>query len=115
VFKGSITTPVLLTVAFLPVGAFNVLLGSLLQSSVKQEYLGRVSSAFSSLTTVTLPLGSLAGGVVGDLFFPGAGLYLMAVAVFTLAVYFALNSRIRTLPRVADLNAERVALGTHGD
>jgi MFS family permease len=111
VFKGPITTPAALVVAFLPVGAFNVLLGSLLQSAVEQEYLGRVSSAFSSLTMVTLPIGSLIGGVVGDVFAPSAGLYLLAGVITLLSVYFAANSRIRTLPRVADLDHDNIGLG----
>lgn len=109
---GGFTTPVLIAVAFLPTGAFNVLLGSLLQSSVEQDYLGRVSSTFSSLTMLTLPLGSLAGGVVGDLFGPGSGIYLMGVATFVLVAYFTLNARIRTLPCVSDLDAAQLGLGT---
>ncbi|MEZ3142968.1 MFS transporter [Halobaculum sp. MBLA0143] len=112
VFKGPIVTPLALAVAFLPIGAFNVLLGSLLQSAVEQEYLGRVSSAFSSLTMVTLPVGSLIGGIVGDVFSPGAGLYLLAATTMVLAVYFAANGRIRTLPRVADLDHDNIGLGT---
>ena len=112
VFSGRFVTPVLIALAFLPTGAFNVLLGSLLQSSVEQEYLGRVSSAFKSLTMLTLPIGSLAGGVVGDLFGPGGGLYLMGGVTFALVAFFAANGRIRTLPRVADLDHDNIGLGT---
>jgi MFS family permease len=111
-FRGPLVTPALLFISFIPVGAFNVLLGSLLQSAVDDDYLGRVSSAFSSLTMVTLPLGSLVGGVVGDVFTPGSGLYLIGGTVLALALFFALNSQIRGLPRVADLDAEQVGLGT---
>lgn len=111
-FRGQIATPVLLCVAFLPIGAFNVLLGSLMQSAVEQEFLGRVSSAFSSFTTLTLPLGSLVGGVVGGAFSPAGALYLISLLVALLAVYFAVTTRIRTLTRVADLDADAVGLGT---
>ncbi|MFB6177905.1 MAG: MFS transporter, partial [Halobaculum sp.] len=111
-FKGAIVTPALFFVALMPVGSFNVLLGSLLQSSVEQEFLGRVSSTFSSLTMLTLPVGSLVGGLVAGAFSPSVALYLFGGLLGVLVVYFLFNAQIRTLPQVSKLTADQMGLGT---
>lgn len=108
-------TPALLFVGLTPIGAANVLLGSVLQSSVSDEYMGRVSAAFSTLTTMTLPLGSVAGGVIGSAFSPSIALYVLATFVGLLAAFFLLKEDLRSLPSVAEIDAATMQLGTSPD
>ena len=105
-------TPALLFVGLIPIGAANVMVGSVLQSAVSDQYMGRVSSAFNSLTTMTLPVGSLAGGVIGGVFSPTVALCVLAVFIMSLAGYFLLNADLRSLPSVAEIDATTLQLGT---
>jgi MFS family permease len=101
----------LLALAMLPMGVFNVLFQSLLQSGVDDELLGRVSSLVGSGTAVTMPLGSLAGGAVAGWLSPAGLILVQACAVSVLGVAFGLHSRFRALPPVGEVDETVLDLG----
>ncbi|WP_327050503.1 MFS transporter [Halomicrococcus gelatinilyticus] len=112
---GPLSTAILIAVSLTPIGAFNVMFSSMLQSSVDEALLGRVSAVVSSLTAVMIPVGNLIGGAVGEAIAPGAVLYLLAGTTLLLAVYFLVHPRIRSLPSVSEADETTLGLPSASD
>lgn len=110
VVPGLLATLSLLFVAFVPMGVFNVMFSSLLQSSVDAAFLGRVSSVVSSISMGMLPLGTLLGGVAGDVYGPVSMLYLLSGLLVLLALYFLAHPRIRSLPSINETDEATLGL-----
>ncbi|PSQ28246.1 hypothetical protein BRD03_04140 [Halobacteriales archaeon QS_9_68_17] len=77
--------------AFVPIGAVNVLLASLVQSAVPEGVVDRVSSALGSASQVATPIGALAGGalagVLGSAPVVGAGgAFVLVLAAYRVVV-----------------------------
>nr|WP_176705220.1 MFS transporter [Halobacterium sp. GN101] len=106
---GSIPTMALLFGAVLPVGAFNVIYGSMYQSAVDDSLLGRVSSLTRTLSSVMMPLGGLVGGATANVISSQGVLYIVGGTHIVLAVFYLSHPRIRSLPTVVD--ADEAALG----
>ncbi|MBB6090867.1 MULTISPECIES: hypothetical protein [Halobacterium] len=106
---GSIPTMALLFGAVLPVGAFNVIYGSMYQSAVDDSLLGRVSSLTRTLSSVMMPLGGLVGGAAANVISSQGVLYIVGGTHIVLAVFYLSHPRIRSLPTVVD--ADEAALG----
>lgn len=70
---------VLFGAAWVPVGVYNVLVPSVLQSGVPSDQLGRVTATAGSLAGVAAPLGMLGGGALGTAV--GASRVLVATGV----------------------------------
>lgn len=99
----------LLLVAGVPIGAFNVLFSSLLQSAVADGYLGRVSSLATSLAMLMGPIGALLGGAIGGVVGSRVVMYAAGGAIATLGSYFLVHPSLRSLPVTAE--ADEAALG----
>ncbi|EJN59789.1 MFS transporter [Halogranum rubrum] len=96
-------TAALLALALAPVGISNVIVVTMFQTLVPDDLLGRVMAAIGSISTVAMPLGSVAGGVVADAtsatyVVAGGGLGLLFVAVYIAAI-----PSLRRLPRTREL------------
>jgi MFS family permease len=101
------TTAVLLALALVPVGVSNVIVVTMFQTLVPDDLLGRVMAAIGSISTVAMPLGSAAGGLIADAtsatyVVAGGGLGLLFVAV-----YIAAMPSLRGLPRTDELETLR--------
>jgi MFS family permease len=96
-------TVVLFALTGVPVGVTNVMGQTLIQTVTPKDLLGRVTSVDASVATLTVPLGSLLGGVVGS----ALGVVpTMAIATFSFAfvsLYFTLRPHLRRLPAVDDV------------
>lgn len=108
VAPGLMATVALFFVAFVPIGASNVMIPSMVQSVVEESLLARVSSVVASASTATLPVGSLIGGAVAAAVGVRTVMYGGAVAFAFLVVYFLVRPELRSLPPVAE--ADPVAL-----
>lgn len=98
----------LFLLSFVPVRATNVMSHSLVQSAVDDDLLGRVTSVSSSISTVTLPIGSLLGGIIAvDL---GSTMVMggRIVGLVFLIGYYLFNPQLRSLPSV--VKADETAL-----
>lgn len=104
-------TAALFGLAAMPMGVFNVLFQSLLQSTVAEDLLGRVSSLIGSGVALAMPLGSLVGGAVADIVGAPGLLLAQAIGVTALGVVFLLRPRLRSLPPVAEADERRLGLG----
>lgn len=112
---GRLPTVGLLFVATIPVGMFNVMFFSLLQSSVDSAFLGRVTSMVSSVTTVMIPIGSLLGGFIAEAFSPEIVLYGLAGLIVLNGLYFLAHPKIRGLPSVSETDAVTLGLRNLSD
>lgn len=113
-FVAATISAVLPTILFvfltaIPIGVYNIMLSSMIQSSVDNDMLGRVSSLVSSATLVTMPIGNLLGGAVAELSGPTTMMYVLSVILALFALYYLLHPRLRALPPVNEVN--KAALG----
>jgi MFS family permease len=102
---------VLFAITGVPIGVTNVMGQTLIQTVAPEDLLGRVTSVDASVSTLTVPVGSFLGGIVGS----RVGVVTtMAVAAFGFAfvsLYFAIRPRLRSLPAMDDI--DRGELGIH--
>lgn len=105
-------TVILFVLAGIPMGITNVMGQTLIQTVTPDELLGRVTSVDASVATLTVPIGSFLGGIMGG----AVGVVTtMAVAAFSFAfvsLYFAVHPRLRSLPAVNDI--DKTAFNIHG-
>ncbi|WP_436908874.1 MFS transporter [Halosimplex marinum] len=102
-------TVVLFGLAWVPAGASGVLTATLNQTVFPPDLLGRVSTTKGTASGATLPLGSLAGGLVAELLGAATTVGLAAFGFGFTALYLAVRPRLRRLPSVAD--ADPAAFG----
>lgn len=99
-------------VAFVPIGIINVMIQAMVQSTVPQGLLGRVTALTASATGAMIPVGGLVGGVAAESIGSITTLSLTASGFAFLAVYFLVRPTIRTLPRIDEATTERLGLPT---
>lgn len=91
-------TVLLYGLAWLPGGAVNVLINTVIQKGVPQRQLGVVFAAASGLSGIASPIGSLIGGSLGTLL-PSAGVIASCgLAVAAVGLYWSLDADSRSLP-----------------
>ncbi|WP_435065301.1 MFS transporter [Halobaculum sp. EA56] len=95
-------TAALLAVALVPVGVTNVLAATMIQRMVPDDFLGRVSALLGSASVAVMPVGSLAGGLLGETVGVWATMALGAVGLASVAVYVLAVPSLRRLPPVAE-------------
>ncbi len=100
--------------AFVPIGTFNVLFWTALQSAVDNDLLGRVSSLVTSAATVAVPVGSAVGGPVASAFGSRTVIFGWAIGNFVFGIYVVLRPQLRSLPAAAEIDAEMLAVGFSG-
>ncbi|MBM7586122.1 MFS family permease [Bacillus pakistanensis] len=101
-----ILTPVLFGLAWVPIGAINVLFSGISQSIIPNHLLGRVNSVMYSMSIIAMPIGSLLGGYLAtrissqNLFaYTGAGILFIAIVWF-------LHPKLRKLPSAGNIGVE---------
>ncbi|WP_436929538.1 MFS transporter [Halosimplex halobium] len=99
-------TVTLFGLAWVPAGASGVLTATLNQTVFPADLLGRVSTTKGTASGATLPLGSLAGGLVAELLGAATTVGLAAFGFGFTALYLAARPRLRRLPAVADADPE---------
>ena len=102
-------TAILLSIALIPVGMFNVMFGSILQTAVDNDLLGRITSISASLSSTMMPLGALAGGAVASVIGSVIVMYGAGCALAGLGLYFVIRPQLRSLPPSAE--ADEASLG----
>ncbi|WP_458187762.1 MFS transporter [Haladaptatus sp. NG-WS-4] len=96
--------------AWIPVGATNVIFAAMIQLVVPEALMGRVASVNASASAGAMPVGALLGGIAGDAF--GSGLVVTSAGfgfVF-LSLYWLAHPLLRSLSAVEDIEGERYGL-----
>lgn len=96
--------------AWIPAGIFSVTIYSLIQSTVEEAMIGRVSSTTTSAANIMLPVGSLLGGVGSDAIGPVAMMAIAPAGFGFVAMYFWIQPSLRGLPSVERMDASHLGL-----
>ncbi|WP_237760169.1 MFS transporter [Sporolactobacillus inulinus] len=97
---------ILFSVSLVFPGCNNVLNFTLIQNVVPQHLLARAMSLVASLATCIMPLGSLVGGSLSDLFGSPIIFAASSIGFFLYAAYVALMPSLRRLPAAATVKPE---------
>ena len=101
--------------SFVPIGAFNVLFWTTLQSAVHDDLLGRVSSLVKSAALVAIPVGSLVGGAAAGVVGSRAVVASWSVGTIFFGLYVAARPSLRSLPSAVEIDASMLRVGRRGD
>lgn len=92
-----------------PLGVYNVLTSTAVQTGVPDDRLARVSSTLGTITAVLGPLGFLAGGALGTVVGADAVVAASAFGFLVLAAYWVSVPSLRRFPAVTGLDADAFA------
>lgn len=90
--------------AWFPGGAGNVLINTVIQKGMPQQYLGLIFSATVALSGLAMPLGSLIGGLLGMWLDSAHVIALCGLTVLSVGAYWLINSTTRQLPKADEIN-----------
>lgn len=93
-------------IAWISSGIDGVMVSTLNQKVIPSDFLGRVSAIKGTASTATLPIGSLLGGLIGDLIGPTTTMGLAAFGFGFAGLYFVVRPSLRRLPAVEDATLE---------
>ncbi|TDQ42659.1 MFS transporter [Aureibacillus halotolerans] len=96
-------TIICFALAWIPMGAVNVLLAGVTQSMIPNRLLGRVNSVMTSMSVVSMPIGSLAGGYLATLMGSHLLFTLSGTGLFAIAVVWLLHPTLRQLPKAKEM------------
>lgn len=105
-------TMALFFLAWIPVGATNVIFAAMIQSVVPEELMGRVSSVLSSASVGAMPLGSLLGGVGGDVLGTAPVMTTAGFGFLCIAFCWVAHPLLRDIAKDDELDAEKYGLTT---
>ncbi len=102
----------LFTLSWIPVGAANIIIGSIMQSVIPLSIIGRINTVIASFCAIAMPLGSLAGGLLVRYHDSRLILSLSAIGYLAVGLTWLLNKKLRNLPnseiiRFTDFNIPR--------
>lgn len=84
--------------SWVPGGVTNILINSYIQKGIPQHLLGRVFSASYSLSGIAAPIGSLCGGILGEVFGSEGIIAASGLSVFLIGLYWLFDKTTRKLP-----------------
>lgn len=96
--------------AWFPGGVTNILIQTVLQKGVPKHLLGRVISASFSISGIALPLGAMAGGILGVWI---GSVYVIAVSglvVIVVGVFWLIDKTSRMLPSCNEVDEHTFAI-----
>jgi len=96
--------------AWIPIGAVNVLFAGITQSIIPLEMIGRVNSVMSSFSVIFMPVGSLLGGYIGTIINPNTIFTYTSLGLGVMAFMWVLFSELKKLPRVEEIDGRKLNL-----
>ncbi|MFN3365121.1 MAG: MFS transporter [Exiguobacterium mexicanum] len=106
IFPSLLFTACLFGLAWVPIGAVNVLFAGLIQSIVPNDILGRVNSVSYSLSISAMPIGSLVGGYLGKYIDSTLLFSICGLGIIFIALVWSIHPALRTLPPASQINAQ---------
>ncbi len=121
-------TLVLYMISWIPAGALNVLVFTMLQKIAPKHLIGRIITAATSLSAMAAPVGSLLGGSVGAwigsvlLLGGSVGAWIGSVlvvicsgiTVLIVAICWLINTEVRNLPPTKSLDENSLVIQREG-
>ncbi|WP_135855220.1 MFS transporter [Halorussus salinus] len=103
-------TALLVFIATIPTGMCNVLFFSMVQSTVDNTLLGRVTSLVSGALSMMAPAGGLLGGALGSAVGNVMALYGVGITIGLIGIYYLLHPQLNALSPVTEINEAQLGL-----
>ena len=102
--SSNIWSILLFTIVWIPVGASNVIVPSMIQSAVPTGLLGRVNSVSVSMSNMIMPLGSLISGYLALQMETNTVMIILGALLFFEAVLWFSHPKLRNMPVVSQID-----------
>ncbi|PEM52590.1 MFS transporter [Bacillus wiedmannii] len=97
--------------AWIPIGATNILFATISQIAIPNQYLGRINSVMRSMGTIAMPFGSLIGGYTANVFSSQLIFALASIGILFISLIWLLHPKLRALPKADEITAD--TFGVH--
>lgn len=99
-------SPVVVSIAFFGLGAvavgiFNILLVSTIQYQAETSMIGRILTLVKSTASISMPIGSLLGGILGTYLPIAYPLMISGIAIIIFSLSWLINGSLRSLPQIS--------------
>ncbi|MCU5706625.1 MFS transporter [Bacillus wiedmannii] len=92
--------------AWIPIGATNILFATISQIVIPNQYIGRINSVMRSMGTIAMPLGSLIGGYAANVFSSQLIFALASIGILFISLVWLLHPKLRALPKADEITAD---------
>ncbi|HHT7191042.1 TPA: MFS transporter [Bacillus cereus] len=92
--------------AWIPIGATNILFATISQIVIPNQYIGRINSVMRSMGTIAMPFGSLIGGYTANVFSSQLIFALASIGIFFISLVWLIHPKLRSLPKADEITAD---------
>ena len=100
--------------AWVPIGATNILFATISQILIPNRYIGRINSVMRSMGTIAMPFGSLIampfgsliGGYAANIFSSQLIFALASIGILFISLVWLLHPKLRALPKADEITAD---------
>ncbi|MGK0534533.1 MFS transporter [Bacillus sp. 'calajunan'] len=92
--------------AWIPIGATNILFATISQIVIPNQYIGRINSVMRSMGTIAIPFGSLIGGYAANLFSSQLIFALASIGILFISLVWLLHPKLRALPKADEITGD---------
>ncbi|MGE6345663.1 MFS transporter [Bacillus mycoides] len=96
--------------AWIPIGATNILFATISQIVIPNQYIGRINSVMRSMGTIAMPFGSLIGGYTANVFSSQLIFSLASIGILFISLVWLLHPKLRSLPKADEITADTFEL-----
>lgn len=96
--------------AWIPIGATNILFATISQIVIPNQYLGRINSVTRSMGTIAMPFGSLIGGYTANVFSSQLIFALASIGILFISLVWLLHPKLRSLPKADEIKSDTFGL-----
>ncbi|MED0935999.1 MFS transporter [Bacillus mobilis] len=92
--------------AWIPIGATNILFATISQIVIPNQYIGRINSVMRSMGTIAMPFGSLIGGYAANVFSSQLIFALASIGILFISLVWLLHPKLRSLPKADEITSD---------
>ncbi|KXY61329.1 MFS transporter [Bacillus cereus] len=92
--------------AWVPIGATNILFATISHILIPNRYIGRINSVMRSMGTIAMPFGSLIGGYAANVFSSQLIFALASIGILFISLVWLLHPKLRALPKADEITAD---------
>ncbi|SCC41022.1 MFS transporter [Bacillus wiedmannii] len=96
--------------AWIPIGATNILFATISQIVIPNQYIGRINSVMRSMGTIAMPFGSLIGGYTANVFSSQLIFALASIGILFISLVWLLHPKLRALPKADEITADTLGV-----
>ncbi|MGQ8852485.1 MFS transporter [Bacillus sp. SRB_8] len=97
---------ILFGLAWIPIGATNILFATISQIVIPNQYIGRINTVIGSMGKIAMPFGSLIGGYTANVFSSQLIFALASIGILFISLVWLLHPKLRALPKADEITAD---------